>query len=66
MRLSIVTPCYNEAENIEEWHRQLGAVVSQIESDIEFVFVDEAAESAGDFAPISPEIPGIDPLYDQT
>jgi dolichol-phosphate mannosyltransferase len=43
MRLSIVTPCYNEAENIRELHRQLSGVADKIDGDVEFVFVDDGS-----------------------
>jgi polyisoprenyl-phosphate glycosyltransferase len=43
MRLSIVVPCYNEAANIAELHRQLEAVAAQLEDEVEFVFVDDGS-----------------------
>jgi dolichol-phosphate mannosyltransferase len=46
MRLSIVTPCYNEAANIEELHRQLALVADQIPGAVEFVFVDDGSRDA--------------------
>lgn len=46
MRLSIVTPCYNEAENIAELHAQLDRVAAQIDGEVEFVFVDDGSRDA--------------------
>jgi polyisoprenyl-phosphate glycosyltransferase len=53
MRLSIIAPCYNEAANIPELHRQLGRVAEQLLADpafgidqIEYVFVDDGSRDA--------------------
>ncbi len=53
MRLSIIAPCYNEAENVAELRRQLGRVAEALVSDpafgldeIEFVFVDDGSRDA--------------------
>jgi dolichol-phosphate mannosyltransferase len=50
MRLSIIAPCYNEAENIAELRHQLGRVADTLVSDpayglddIEFVLVDDGS-----------------------
>jgi polyisoprenyl-phosphate glycosyltransferase len=43
MRLSIVTPCYNEAGNIHELFRRLDAVADSIAGEVEFVFVDDGS-----------------------
>lgn len=43
MRLSIVTPCYNEAANIGELHTQLDRVAAQVDGEVEFVFVDDGS-----------------------
>ena len=45
-RLSIVIPCYNEAENIPELYRQLSDVTEGIAGDVEFVFVDDGSRDA--------------------
>lgn len=53
MRLSVVIPCFNEADSVGELHRQLDAVAAQITGDagrpddeIEFVFVDDGSRDA--------------------
>src|SRR5512133_770400 len=46
MRLSIVTPCFNEAENIGELHRRLDALSAQLPCEVEFVFVDDGSRDA--------------------
>ncbi|MGQ9650863.1 MAG: glycosyltransferase family 2 protein [Phycisphaerae bacterium] len=53
MRLSIIAPCYNEADNIAELRRQLEAVARQLTAqseyaidDLEFVFVDDGSRDA--------------------
>lgn len=43
MQLSIVVPCYNEAGNIAELHRQLVDVAAKLDEDVEFVFVDDGS-----------------------
>lgn len=43
MRLSIVTPCFNEANNVAELHRHLDSVAAQIDGEVEFVFVDDGS-----------------------
>jgi len=43
MRLSIVIPCYNEAENIDELYKQLCGVVDNIDGQTEFIFVDDGS-----------------------
>jgi dolichol-phosphate mannosyltransferase len=43
MLLSIVVPCYNESGNITELHRQLDAVATRLDLDVEFVFVDDGS-----------------------
>lgn len=42
-RLSVVIPCYNEAENVAELHRQLCEVVKCVNGDAEFLFVDDGS-----------------------
>ena len=44
--LSIVTPCFNEADNVAELHRRLDAVAAQLGGEIEFVFVDDGSRDA--------------------
>jgi polyisoprenyl-phosphate glycosyltransferase len=46
MRLSIVTPCYNEAENIDELHRRLDSLSARLPCELEFVFVDDGSRDA--------------------
>lgn len=46
MRLSIVTPCFNEAANIHELIRRLNAVAEQVPGEVEFVFVDDGSRDA--------------------
>lgn len=43
MRLSIVIPCYNEAPNIEELYRRLDALTSDIDGELEILFVDDGS-----------------------
>ena len=45
-RLSVVIPCYNEAENVAELHRQLNEVVKCVDGDAEFLFVDDGSRDA--------------------
>ncbi|HOW69185.1 MAG TPA: glycosyltransferase family 2 protein [Phycisphaerae bacterium] len=42
-RLSVVIPCYNEAENVAELYGQLCEVVSCVGGDAEFLFVDDGS-----------------------
>lgn len=46
MRLSIVTPCYNEAANIAELHKELDQIAARIDGEVEFVFVDDGSRDA--------------------
>lgn len=53
MRLSIIAPCYNEADNIAELRRQLESVARRLTTDpeyalddVEFVFVDDGSRDA--------------------
>jgi dolichol-phosphate mannosyltransferase len=46
MRLSIVIPCFNEAETIDELHRRLDALAGEIDGECEFVFVDDGSRDA--------------------
>lgn len=41
--MSIVTPCYNEAENIDELYRRLVAVMATLPYDYEHIFIDNAS-----------------------
>ena len=45
-RLSVVVPCYNEAGNIAELHRQLAMVADRIEGEVEFIFVDDGSHDS--------------------
>jgi glycosyltransferase involved in cell wall biosynthesis len=43
-RISVVTPCYNEEENVEEIYRQIKAVCAKLPAyDYEHVFIDNAS-----------------------
>jgi len=43
-RISIVTPCYNEAENVEELHAQIVQVMSEIPGyEFEHIYIDNAS-----------------------
>lgn len=46
MRVSIVTPCFNEAANISELHKELDAIAGRIDGEVEFVFVDDGSRDA--------------------
>jgi len=46
MRLSIVIPCFNEAETIPELHRRLDALAGDVDGECEFVFVDDGSRDA--------------------
>ena len=47
--ISVVVPAYNEEEVLEEFHRQVGAVLETLDDDAEFVFVDDgSADSTAD------------------
>lgn len=41
--ISVVVPAYNEEEVLEEFHRQVGAVLDQLDDEAEFVFVDDGS-----------------------
>lgn len=42
--ISIVTPCYNEEDNVEELHRQIVAVMVQLpECEFEHIYIDNAS-----------------------
>lgn len=41
--ISIVTPCYNELDNIEELYRRISTVMSSIPYDYEHIFIDNAS-----------------------
>jgi polyisoprenyl-phosphate glycosyltransferase len=42
-RLSIVVPCYNEAENVTAMHERVRAVMAEVTADWELVFVDNGS-----------------------
>ena len=46
MTLSIVVPCFNEADNVAELYRRLCEVGAKIEGGVEFVFVDDGSRDA--------------------
>jgi glycosyltransferase involved in cell wall biosynthesis len=42
--ISIISPCYNEAENVEELYRRVTAVIDRLsEYDFEYIFIDNAS-----------------------
>jgi glycosyltransferase involved in cell wall biosynthesis len=41
--ISVVVPAYNEEEVLEEFHRQVGAMLDTLSHDAEFVFVDDGS-----------------------
>lgn len=41
--ISIVTPCYNEAENIDELHQRIAAVMATLPYDYEHICIDNAS-----------------------
>ena len=41
--ISIVTPCYNEEDNIEELHKRIHEVMSQFKYEYEHIFIDNAS-----------------------
>ncbi len=41
--ISVVTPCYNEAENIEELHRRVADVMSSLPYDYEHICIDNCS-----------------------
>lgn len=42
-RISIVTPCYNEEDNVEELHRRIKQVMSSFPYEYEHIFIDNAS-----------------------
>lgn len=43
-RISIVTPCFNEAENVEELHAQIVQIMSELPGyDFEHIYIDNAS-----------------------
>jgi glycosyltransferase involved in cell wall biosynthesis len=43
-RISILTPCYNEAENVEELHAQIVQIMSELpEYEFEHIYIDNAS-----------------------
>lgn len=42
--ISIVTPCFNEEENVEELHRQIAQIMAELpEYDFEHIYIDNAS-----------------------
>jgi len=41
--ISIITPCYNEEENIHELHERIAQVMSQLNYDYEHILIDNAS-----------------------
>ena len=44
MLISIVVPCYNEQETINLFHKEIDAVSKSMESDFEFIFVNDGSK----------------------
>jgi glycosyltransferase involved in cell wall biosynthesis len=42
-RISIITPCYNEEDNVDELYGRICEVMSQFEHDYEHIFIDNAS-----------------------
>lgn len=42
-KISIVTPCYNEQDNVAELHERVTAVMSALPYDYEFIYIDNAS-----------------------
>lgn len=40
MKISVVTPCYNEADNVDELHSRIAAVMQQLPYEYEHLFID--------------------------
>ncbi len=59
-RISILTPCYNEAENVEELHAQIVQIMSELPGyDFEHIFIDNA--STDGTVPILRRLAAADP-----
>ena len=43
-KISVIVPCYNEREGIEECHRRLSAVLKSLDSWYEIVYVDDGSQ----------------------
>jgi glycosyltransferase involved in cell wall biosynthesis len=41
--LSIVVPCFNEAENVVAFHARTSAAISALNLSVEFIFVDDGS-----------------------
>ena len=46
MKISIVVPCYNEEECIEQYYSAMEEVRKKLPSDLEYVFVDDGSSDA--------------------
>lgn len=62
--LSIITPAYNEAENLPLLHERLSTVCSQAAIDWEWIIVDDHSHDAtfaviGELAKVNPRIQGV-------
>ena len=44
MLISIVVPCYNEQETIHLFHKEIDAVAKTMETDFEFIFVNDGSK----------------------
>jgi len=42
-KISIITPCFNEEENIEEVHKRIDSVMSELTYDYEHIIIDNAS-----------------------
>ena len=59
--VSIVVPCYNEQDNIKALHERIAAVMADVTSDWEVVFVDNGSrdESSKTFAEVAAQDPHV-------
>ena len=44
--ISIITPCFNEEDNVEELHRRIAAVMQKLPYEYEHIFIDNASIDA--------------------
>src|SRR5690554_3881508 len=45
-RLSIVTPCYNEQDNVDELYIRIKAAIAALDYDFEIIFIDNHSSDA--------------------
>lgn len=44
--ISVIAPCFNEADNVEALHQRITAVFQSISADLEIVFIDDGSSDA--------------------